>query len=239
MEHTTGNMKQIDAAHHAYVVFGGGDVKEKLFAFLEKDWKVETTGNPDFWYQKFETFGIDDARNLKESHERKSFTAGDKKIFIIEAGGVTLEAQNSLLKMLEEPVENTYFFLIGGCVKNLIPTLLSRVAKVDVEGTPAGAAPAGAEAFFSLPKAKRLAFVKKLTDDIKDEKKSRAEALSFLNDLETFLYSKFKNHDAKIASILKEIEMCRDFASDRSASLKMLLEYVALIVPARTVLDVN
>ncbi|MES2087501.1 MAG: hypothetical protein V4467_00755 [Patescibacteria group bacterium] len=230
MEHKTRNTEHAEIlGHHANAIFGDVNAKEKLFELLERSWKIETKGNPDFSYQKFESLNIENARILKEFQEKKSFVVDAKKIFVIEADSITLEAQNSLLKVFEEPTENTYFFLLGECVKNLIPTLLSRVAKIEMRTAPAAAA--GAKEFLSLSLPKRLAFVKKLADDIKDEKKTKAEALRLIEGVEEILYQKFKDKKGLSPKILVDIEKCRDYMLDRSASVKMLLEYVSLIVP--------
>ncbi|MDO8590693.1 MAG: hypothetical protein Q7R65_01805 [bacterium] len=225
-------------AHHAYVVEGEEEVRETLFNLLEKNWSIEVKANPDFSYQRFVMLGIDEARNLKSLQEKKSFAVGGKKIFVIEADAITVEAQNSLLKMFEEPTENTHFFLMGSFTKNLIPTLASRLSKLKIGEAPPPiwtsdvqiGGGAGKE-FLSLTKAKRMAFVKKLADEIKDDKKTKAEALALIHQIEDFLYQKSKKEGALPPKILRDIERCREYMSDRSASVKMLLEYIALTAP--------
>jgi hypothetical protein len=100
---------------------------------------------------------------------------------------------------------------------------------------PFGAAPSSedgaAKAFLALTKAKRLAFVKKLADDIKDEKKSKSEAVTFVNELELYLYDQQKGGRILNEGVLRLIEKSRDYLLDRSASVKMILEFIAIIVP--------
>jgi DNA polymerase III delta prime subunit len=216
--------------HHAYLVLGVDNNADLFLSWLEKHFEVSMKGNPDFLYSKFETLTIDDARAIKEQEDRKSFSRDSKKIFVINANLITVEAQNSFLKMFEEPSDNTKFFIVGACVSNLIPTLLSRLMKV-----PFGAAPSSedgaAKAFLALTKAKRLAFVKKLADDIKDEKKSNSEAVTFVNELELYLYDQQKGGRILNEGVLRLIEKSRDYLLDRSASVKMILEFIAIIVP--------
>src|SRR3989344_6076027 len=97
-------------AHHAYAIEGGEKTREKLFETLENEWGIATKGNPDFLYQKFATMSISEARVFKEAAGTKAFSNGGKKIFVIEADSINMPAQNSLLKMFEEPTENTHFF---------------------------------------------------------------------------------------------------------------------------------
>ncbi|MBI2476134.1 MAG: hypothetical protein HYV67_02740 [Candidatus Taylorbacteria bacterium] len=222
-----------DFAHHAYAVEGGSEARAKLFEMLEISWEVVTKGNPDFLHRQFETLGIDEARNLKELQEKKSFASGGRKIFVIEAEAITAPAQNSLLKMFEEPTPNTHFFLIGRCVKNLIPTLESRLSKTGLGEAPPPQSGGGAKAFLAFTTTQRLALVKKLADDIKDEKKTKTEAFALIHQIEDALYQKSKKEGALPPEILRDIELCREYMSDPSASVKMLLEYVALVAPRR------
>ncbi len=225
--------KSFSLPHHAYLVEGdGAKLLSEIIPVLEQLFNIVAKGNPDFFRGRFETLGIDEARNLKELQEKKSFASDGRKIFVIEADAITAQAQNSLLKMFEEPTPNSHFFLIGNCVKNLIPTLASRLSKIRVEERPPAAAAGGlAQEFLSFTTAKRLAFVKKLSDDIKDEKKTKAETLALIHQIEDILYQKSKKGGGLPPKILEDIELCREYMSDRSASVKMLLEYIALIVP--------
>src|SRR3989344_1571372 len=118
--------------HHAYAIEGGTEARHKFFKILENSWKISARDNPEFLHQKFEILGVEEARTIKAWQEKKSFASGGKKVFVIEAETITPEAQNSLLKMFEEPSPDTYFFLIGNCVKYLIPTLVSRIARIDM-----------------------------------------------------------------------------------------------------------
>ncbi len=218
-------------AHHAYAMEGDPTkIREELWKLFESEWHIETKGNPDFSYQKSEIFSIDDARRLKESQENKAF-GGGKKFFVIETDTITAEAQNSLLKMFEEPTEQTHFFLLGNCVKSLIPTLESRVLRIKADEAAPMAIGAAALEFLAAPLSKRLALVKKLADDIKDEKKTRADALDFLHEIELTLYQKTKQEGKLPDKMFKQLEICRDYLNDRSASVKMILEYVAFIIP--------
>jgi hypothetical protein len=234
--------------HHAYCVEGDRAAARKIvLEFLEGQLNIATRGNPDFWRASFETFGIDDARKLKEAQGNKAFAAAPparaggadtplptKKIFLIETNAITREAQNSLLKVFEEPTADTHFFIIIPSAENLLPTLRSRLVVVSVSGGKGNVAEKEAEQFLVLSPAKRLEIVKKLAQEIADEKRSKADAVTFLDTLETILHRKLragKNVSLPVAAALKEIELCRNYMTDRSASVKMLLEYAALILP--------
>ena len=218
------------SAHHAYAIDGRENTKKELFEILEHSWKISTKGNPDFSYRRFSSLGVEEARLIKDDAQGKSFGAG-KKIFVVDADSITVEAQNSLLKILEEPTPNTHFFIIGSCVKNLISTLNSRVQIIRTNTDNASDTDSLAYEFMSASISKRLSLIKKLTDDIKDEKKPRAEALALLQEIEAIVYKATRKEGKLPDKILTDLEMCREYMTDRSAGIKMLLEYVALVVP--------
>ncbi len=72
--------------------------------------------------------GIERIRDLYEQTRAKSRTP---QVFIIDnADAMTIAAQNSFLKLLEEPTPNTHFILTSHTPSNLLPTLRSRVQDV-------------------------------------------------------------------------------------------------------------
>ncbi len=52
-----------------------------------------------------------------------------RMVLILNADMMNLQAQNALLKMLEEPPEKTFFILIADQVSSLLPTIISRCRK--------------------------------------------------------------------------------------------------------------
>ncbi|MBU3969146.1 hypothetical protein KJ991_02970 [Patescibacteria group bacterium] len=118
--------KEKNSLHHAYLIEGDSDVVVgQICKFIEIDLNFKIQGNPDFWNERYNTFGIDDARKIKEIQTKKSF--GDKKIFILSCSSITVEAQNSLLKLFEEPSSGTHFFIIADSSEIFLPTLKSRM----------------------------------------------------------------------------------------------------------------
>ena len=69
---------------------------------------------------------IDSIRNLKRELSRKSFSGGYKVCLIDDAEKMNLQAENALLKTLEEPTPDTVIILITGKPYRLLPTVLSR-----------------------------------------------------------------------------------------------------------------
>lgn len=210
--------------HHAYFIHSFKDGAHKLKEFLKKEFHIDHSQNPDFYHEKFEVLGIDESRKIKEIHLSKSFVEGNKKIFIIEASGMTHEAQNSLLKVFEEPHEYSHFFLIMPSIDVLLPTLRSRLLILDKQENED--ASTEAVKFLKLSKKDKVAFVDELAKKISDEEATKSDALQFLAELESVLH---KNGVEKNSNALKAIMKARDYMNDRSPSTKQLLEYVALM----------
>jgi len=220
--------------HHAYLLEGEKEyVFQELLDFLNKELGFSTTANPDFWLRDFDSLGIDDSREIKDFQSKKAFV-GDRKILVIKTNFITHEAQNSLLKVFEEPTANTHLFLIIPSAENLLPTLKSRlmiIKNLDV-GRPSQqfgcATPKlSVREFLGASIAERFELIKVFLPKNKDEKADKAGAIIFLNELEKELYKDFQNNSENTFS---EIRKCRSYLNDRSPSVKMILEHLSQII---------
>ena len=236
--------KNSETLHHAYffVSHEVDEVVSKLKHFLEEHLGIKTHGNPDVTHHQFKTLTIDEARQLATASERKSFVQGltlhnSKKIFIIEADFITEEAQNSLLKVFEEPTAGTHFFIISP-QDILLPTLRSRMQVINVSKGVLDTK----QSILDLTPAERLVKVKEITDAIKDSdpslqsydeaKRTKQDAISLLNQIERELYEKFCGNQmsTECAQSLKVCEEARQALYDRGAPVKMILENVMLSI---------
>jgi len=220
--------------HHAYCIIGNCDeIIKDLEKIFDKELNFSVTGNPDFWYGEYDVLDIEDSRNIKNLHANKP-AAGNKKIFVINTNFITEKAQNSMLKLFEEPSGDTHFFLVIPSTIGIIPTLRSRM--IFIEGNSSKLSIIDAKEFLKFSIKERFNVIKKLIDSITDEEKSKIEVVKFINSLENE-FKKIVDFPNKTVSrqyesdILEKIEKVRQYASEQSPSLKMLLEYIALILP--------
>ncbi|NQV88427.1 MAG: hypothetical protein HQ402_02650 [Parcubacteria group bacterium] len=216
--------------HHAYLVEGDkSDLFVKLCDFLEKQVGVKTKGNPDFWHGEFDGFGIDQARMIQEMHLNKAFS-DTEKIFVISTDFITHEAQNSLLKIFEEPTPKTHFFILTSSSEVYLPTLKSRM--VVISRKTVGDLESGdrktAEEFLKTSQAKRISMFVEVI-----EEKNKQKAIEFLNALEVVFREKvnMKKISPEHILVFEQIIKCRSYLNDRSPSVKMLLEHICLFVP--------
>lgn len=138
---------------HAYLLCGARGCGKKTFARLlaqtllceeapEKRpcgqcpaCKRFLSGNhPDARYvaPRGRSIGVDDVRELIDYLARRPYEGGWHIAIIERADRLTPSAQNALLKTLENPPEDTVFFLLTDTPGALLPTVRSRVRMVRV-----------------------------------------------------------------------------------------------------------
>ncbi|HUQ85432.1 MAG TPA: AAA family ATPase [Candidatus Limnocylindrales bacterium] len=82
------------------------------------------------------SIGIDEIKNLQVKIFLKPIKSEKKAIIIDDAESLTIEAQNALLKALEEPPQHTIMILSTNNIDALLPTILSRCQIVKISNTP-------------------------------------------------------------------------------------------------------
>ncbi len=76
--------------------------------------------------------GKDEANEIIRKLNYTSYEGRGKIMIIWMPEKMNSDAANKLLKILEEPPDETFFFLVSSAIEQLIPTILSRVQMVQV-----------------------------------------------------------------------------------------------------------
>jgi DNA polymerase III delta prime subunit len=211
--------------HHAYLLIGRKpEVVGELSSYLEEN-GFKIVGNPDYALYEFETLGVDDARKLREYANKKPF--GEKMIVAIVANFIGHEAQNALLKALEEPAENVSFFIVVPEIEILLPTVRSRLIQISSLGVKNDDNKDVLQ-FLKSSAEERLKILSGFLSHESESKKS--DLITFINQIEGQLSTKAKNNK-NIQKALLEILHLKTFLFDRSPSIKMIAEYLALQLP--------
>lgn len=79
------------------------------------------------------SLGIEEMRNMQKSVFLTPVKGSKKAIILEDAQTLTIEAQNALLKILEEPPAHVLFFLSTTSTDSLLPTILSRCSLVKLQ----------------------------------------------------------------------------------------------------------
>ena len=221
--------------HHAYLIEGSNDdLLPKILNSL-KDIGVETKANPDIYRISLDVFKINDAREISTVSTLKGFSE-NKKIFIIYANNFLVEAQNAMLKIFEEPKENTHFFVITPNITSLIPTFISRFYLI--ENQHKSTYIKDAQKFISMNLENRIKFIKELLteDDTGNQidfsiESTRFKSLNFLNSLEEVLHKNFIDKKNTEINLFNQLFKTRENLQHPSSSIKNLMEAMAICIP--------
>ncbi len=128
MIHAVYSIMPVMLTHHAYFLEGEMREFDALAHMLRENERFEPH-DPGFVARQYDKFGIDEARDLIANASLKN--TGGRTLFVLGVGSMTSEAQQSLLKLFEEPQQGTQFVLLlpHG---TLLPTLRSRM--LDLRG---------------------------------------------------------------------------------------------------------
>lgn len=218
---------------NVYIVGGGASCVPGVLALLEKE-GLKWRGNPDVYVREYRHFGIDEAREIRERSASRALgvstgQAGARRFFVIAAASMTNEAQNALLKTLEETPGDAVFFLIVPSPHMLLPTVRSRAQALRLTGhTGEDETLIDARKFLAATLQARLDMLKILLEKGDDEKRDIGAIIAFLSSLEKLLA---KNVSAQTRTGIRALYRARTYIGDKGALIKPLLEQVALLSP--------
>ncbi len=72
------------------------------------------------------SFGVDEVREIIEEVNKKPYENNRKVIILYECDKMTAQAQNALLKTVEEPPEGVYLILLSDSLETILDTIQSR-----------------------------------------------------------------------------------------------------------------
>jgi len=219
--------------YHSYVVEGDPNtLASHLLGFFENRGDI-TPQSPDVLFKKYDSFSIDDAKEIKEWHSQMCLSDGNK-FCIIGTKFINREAEQTFLKLLEDST-NTNFFLVIPDASALSDTIISRSHVVKpFKGIDEGIEKTVNEFLKSSP-ADRINMISKIIEQYKDKENSggiRYFAIEFINQIEKVFYQKFKSNknDKEVKFVLNELSKSRNYLSTPGASVKMILENIAIVI---------
>ena len=177
--------------------------------------KLAGGNHPDIRFvthEKAATIGVDEIRGQLVGDVGIRPYESDYKVYIVaEAEKMTVQAQNALLKTIEEPPEYAVILLLASATENLLPTVVSRCVRFDLRPTADERIQAYLTDFLQVPEAEaevQTAFAK---GNI-----GRARSLALSPDFAQMVsraLSLVKR--SKTMSVAAMIEAVRDMASDK------------------------
>lgn len=210
-----------DTLHHTNICIGNREVVLQDIDLLISQFS-KTIKKVERIVYEYDKFLLDDVKHVFKNNLYK--VAEDAiQIIYIAFNSTNRESQNSILKVLEEPPRNTYFFLIIPNKKIILPTVLSRsqIFEYKKEITISKET----KEFISAPISQRLELIKKKLDNLKDEKITKQQIIEFIEEIEKHV------HEQKNMLLLKRIMEIKGYFKEQGASAKQLLEYLAVAIP--------
>ena len=179
--------------------------------------------HPDLLYfQKGDKLGIPEARKIKDHFSLKPYSAKGRVVVLEDASTLTTEAQNALLKTLEELPKQALVILCAASDAHFLPTVLSRCEIVRLQGT--GDRLQGTEEIEKLLKsniADRFEYIEKL--------KEREE---FLHSLVSYFHQKLPANKDFTAELLQAEQWAA-----QNVNIRAILEYLMLVMPGSNMLN--
>ena len=208
----------LNSNHHAFVVVGRpGQLVAEFKSLLP-------TNSADVWCELFDDFGVDDGQKVKAWQSTRPL-GGGLKYAVWGITSANLEAQNSLLKSLEEPVTDTKIILVIPHEGILLPTVLSRLLILNSENILLTAEDQSLAAkFLSSDPHQRLELIE-ANFNYKEEG-VKGKLMQFLVNCEQVIQQDFTKGDLpKIDAV--EIIKAKQNLSDRSAVPRLVMENLA------------
>lgn len=225
--------------HHAYYLEGPTELLPEVEAQARAALGFEQN-SPDVYAQAYEKFGIEDARALRARAALHGTTG--RALFMVATASLQSEAQQALLKVLEEPSPGTtlVFIVPHG---TLLPTVRSRCLPFPLSTAQKRGGQQSVEhsnilknvsMFLGASAKERSAYIAEMLEDDEGE---RERVRTFLHALEGELYAAFRKEGAsvptreRLARGLEDTGRFRAYLGDRAPSLKMMLEHLAATLP--------
>ena len=237
---------QKENLHHAYLIEGSKEnILPAVVSHLET-LGIQKESNPDFYELSYGSLKMADASYLRSFSDKKSIT-GSKKVFLISADSILAEAQNTLLKLFEEPILDTHFFIVIPDTNALLATFVSRFYTIK-GGENNKEEFQKAKKFLTMNRTERISFIQELLSEaeVEDEEDveeagtvsvgtKSAKAQTFLNALEHELHEKFfvSGKAQQNLEFLDHLFKVRVYLRQPGSSAKTLLESLALSIPEK------
>jgi len=181
------------------------------------------------------SLGIDDVRRTEKNSRIKPGYGNKKLVLIRDFHLATIEAQNAMLKFLEEPTPSTVIILTAVNDQKILATVLSRcfvIKEIKAET----AVPDGKKLekkileILNMSSGERLVFSQKLISN-------REDAAGFIDSLTRLLENQLINKPSmplsnlQLASLIEKTEAARRYV-DRNVNFKLVIDILLLGFPS-------
>lgn len=167
-----------------------------------------------------DNLGVEVARSLRDRATLRPVTRVTRD-FLVQFRSITIEAQNALLKLFEDPPESAVFHVVVKREDLLIPTVRSRLMLMQTSEE----SPAPNETFAAFKDASLADRLNEVAVRMKNKDTAWVEEI--MMGAEKLAHQK----TATDQELLQTVVFLRQYVGVRGASNKMLLEELALKLP--------
>lgn len=185
--------------------------------------KQNFKNHPDLLYFVSDSkLGIEQAKIIKEHFSLKPFQAKGRIVAFEDASNLTIEAQNALLKTIEELPTEGMLLLGAPSEYKFIPTLLSRCQVIKIQDTSD-----------KIQVNKHNQEIEKLIAATIEE---RFEYIEKLKEKEEFLHSLVSYFHKNLSTNIKNKEYTKSLLqaeewANQNVNIRAILEYLMLVMP--------
>lgn len=215
-------------------------ISNSIFYIENESKKILDSSNlnhPDYFelttLEDKSTIGINEVKNFTTKAYIKPFIAKNKVFVIKNAELMTIEAQNSMLKLIEEPPLDTYIFFQADNFSKLLLTIRSRcsIVFIDNENIYLNSKLPNLESILKMKYEERYQIIKDISDDKLIQNKS------YISEL----IDKFIFESQNLNSFVKIVSLCIESKKyiSNNVTPKNVLELLFLKLPRWSDLESN
>ncbi len=172
--------------------------------------------------------GIAETRKIKEHFSTKPYSAKKKAAFLEDASRLTDEAQNSLLKVLEEPPRGSLIILGASSDANFLPTILSRCEIVHLPASHQMEAASDYEIYFKDIEKLIISSLEQRFEYI-EKCKDRED---FLQSLLVYFHKLLNSRGGGNFKFISDLLQTEEWAK-ANVNIRGILEYLMLVMPQK------
>lgn len=206
--------------HHAYLVQGSSTTLRTNILEIKQD------SSDEFIIHEIhaDTLGIDQARQINTLARTKT-NQNERIVLLVSCDDITVEAQNALLKSLEEPSSRLYIFISTPDNEMFLPTIRSRAHSITLDIVEKDSHIIDVREFLAMKKSDRLKKIATLFLS-KKEPPTRQALKEFISAIEQVVYN-----TSQSKKIVRSVYNAQKYVAHRGMPSKTILEYIALQLP--------
>ncbi len=193
-------------------------VRQSKIEKILKDLELSQNHPNTLWFSEEEKLGIGESRKIQGFLSLKPYQEKNQAVVLLVAENLTLDAQNALLKTLEEAGDYVSLILGVGSEDQLLPTITSRCKVINLQ---IHASTPGVEHKFQEDIEKLL----------KSSMEERFKFIEKLEDKQNFLYALTAYFRQKWNTNLLKYLLEAEKWAKQNVNIRAILEYLMLKMP--------